>query len=96
MVSSSESTPPARVSPAGGAAVEEEVAAMTAEASVDLSALPDRLRRPPADPVTLSGEQANEAFVVLAGDPGSEYVVGMVGKFVAATRLVLTGEAERR
>ncbi len=52
-----------------------------------LRALPAKLRRSPAAPGALSADEATEAFVVLDEEPGREFVVGMIGKFMALTEL---------
>jgi hypothetical protein len=55
-------------------------------------ALPARLasrRREtqPPGPDALSADQAQEAFVPIAEEPGVEFVVGMIGKFMTPTQL---------
>lgn len=52
-----------------------------------LRALPARLRRSPVGPGALSVDEAARAFVVLDEDPGREFVVGMVSKFMTPTQL---------
>ena len=56
-----------------------------------LRALPALLARrggrQPAAPDALSADQASEAFVPLAEEPGSEFVIGMIGKFMTVRQL---------
>ena len=52
-----------------------------------LRALPARLSSGDPGPDTMSADEASDAFVVLDEAPGTEFVVGMVGKFATARQL---------
>jgi hypothetical protein len=54
--------------------------------------LPARLaRRPgravPPAPETLTGEQYRQAFLLIDEEPGTEFVIGMIGKFMTPTQM---------
>ena len=59
---------------------------------VRLRDLPARLGRRghgavPADPGGLASEQYRQAFLLIDEDPGTEFVIGMIGKFMSPTQM---------